>query len=51
VEPHWLQILTLASALLAAGIATGLGGSIFIESEARWDELVPAYQALAADVS
>ena len=30
VEPHWLQILTVASALLAAGIATGLGGSIFI---------------------
>lgn len=30
VEPHWLQILTLATALLAAGIATGLGGSIFI---------------------
>ena len=30
METHWLQILTLASALLAAGIATGLGGSIFI---------------------
>ena len=30
VEPHWLQILTVATALLAAGIATGLGGSIFI---------------------
>ena len=30
VEPHWLQILTLASAGLAAGIAIGLGGSIFI---------------------
>ena len=30
VEPHWLQILTVASALLAAGIASGLGGSIFI---------------------
>lgn len=30
VEPHWQQILTVASALLAAGIATGLGGSIFI---------------------
>ena len=29
-EPHWLQILTLVSALLAAGIAIGLGGSIFI---------------------
>lgn len=30
IEPHWLQILTLASALLAAGIASALGGSIFI---------------------
>ena len=30
VEPHWLQILTVATAALAAGIATGLGGSIFI---------------------
>ena len=30
VEPHWLQILTVSTALLAAGIATGLGGSIFI---------------------
>ena len=30
VEPHWLQILTASAALLAAGIATGLGGSIFI---------------------
>ena len=30
VEPHWLQILTAATALLAAGIAIGLGGSIFI---------------------
>ena len=30
IEPHWLQILTAATALLAAGIATGLGGSIFI---------------------
>ncbi len=30
IEPHWLQILTVASALLAAGVATGLGGSIFI---------------------
>jgi sodium/hydrogen antiporter len=30
IEPHWMQILTAASALLAAGIATGLGGSIFI---------------------
>jgi sodium/hydrogen antiporter len=30
VELHWLQILTVASAVLAAGIATGLGGSIFI---------------------
>ena len=30
VQGHWLQILTVATALLAAGIATGLGGSIFI---------------------
>ena len=30
VETHWLQILTLSSAMLAAGIALGLGGSIFI---------------------
>ena len=30
IEPHWLQILSLASALLAAGVATALGGSIFI---------------------
>ncbi len=30
VEAHWLQIVTVATALLAAGIATGLGGSIFI---------------------
>ena len=30
VEAHWLQILTVATAALAAGIATGLGGSIFI---------------------
>src|SRR3954470_8235524 len=30
IEPHWLQILTLSAALLAAVIATGLGGSIFI---------------------
>jgi NhaP-type Na+/H+ or K+/H+ antiporter len=30
IEPHWLQILSLASALLAAGVASGLGGSIFI---------------------
>jgi len=29
-EVHWLQILTAATALLAAGIALGLGGSIFI---------------------
>ncbi|MGH3038377.1 MAG: cation:proton antiporter [Gaiellaceae bacterium] len=29
-EPHWLQILTAATALSAAGIALGLGGSIFI---------------------
>ena len=30
IEPHWLQILSVAAALLAAGIAGGLGGSIFI---------------------
>jgi sodium/hydrogen antiporter len=30
IEPHWLQILSVASALFAAGIATALGGSIFI---------------------
>jgi NhaP-type Na+/H+ or K+/H+ antiporter len=30
LEAHWLQLLTVASAALAAGIATGLGGSIFI---------------------
>lgn len=30
IEPQWVQILSLASALLAAGVATGLGGSIFI---------------------
>ena len=30
VERHWLQILTVATAALAAGIATALGGSIFI---------------------
>jgi len=30
IEPHWMQILTVASALLAAGIASALGGSIFI---------------------
>jgi NhaP-type Na+/H+ or K+/H+ antiporter len=30
IEPHWLQILSVASALLAAGVASGLGGSIFI---------------------
>jgi NhaP-type Na+/H+ or K+/H+ antiporter len=30
IEPHWMQILSVASALLAAGIAEGLGGSIFI---------------------
>ena len=30
VEPHWFQILTVATAVLSAGIATGLGGSIFI---------------------
>src|SRR3954452_9636646 len=30
MEPHWMQILTAASALLSAGIASALGGSIFI---------------------
>jgi sodium/hydrogen antiporter len=30
IQPHWLQILSLASAALAAGIASALGGSIFI---------------------
>src|SRR5215204_1124613 len=30
VERHWFQILTVATAVLSAGIATGLGGSIFI---------------------
>jgi len=30
IEPYWVQILTVSSALLAAGVATGLGGSIFI---------------------
>jgi len=30
IEPHWLQILTAATAMLAAAVATGLGGSIFI---------------------
>ena len=30
IEPHWAQILTVATALLAAGIAHALGGSIFI---------------------
>jgi sodium/hydrogen antiporter len=30
IEPYWMQILTAASALLAAGLALGLGGSIFI---------------------
>jgi NhaP-type Na+/H+ or K+/H+ antiporter len=30
MEPHWMQLLVVASALLAAGIATALGGSIFI---------------------
>jgi NhaP-type Na+/H+ or K+/H+ antiporter len=30
IEPHWVQILGAASALLAAGLATRLGGSIFI---------------------
>lgn len=30
METHWTQILVVASALLAAGVATALGGSIFI---------------------
>ncbi len=30
IEPHWKQILSVASALLAAGVAEALGGSIFI---------------------
>jgi NhaP-type Na+/H+ or K+/H+ antiporter len=30
IEPHWMQILSVASALLAAGVASALGGSIFI---------------------
>ena len=30
IESHWMQILTAASALLAAGVASALGGSIFI---------------------
>jgi sodium/hydrogen antiporter len=30
IEPYWMQILTASSALLAAGLALGLGGSIFI---------------------
>src|SRR6478672_53810 len=30
VEPLWLQVVTFAAAALAAGIAVGLGGSIFI---------------------
>jgi sodium/hydrogen antiporter len=30
IEPHWRQILSVASALLAAGVAQALGGSIFI---------------------
>jgi sodium/hydrogen antiporter len=30
VEPLWLQVVTFAAAALAAGIALGLGGSIFI---------------------
>jgi NhaP-type Na+/H+ or K+/H+ antiporter len=30
VEPHWLQILSVAAALVAAGVASALGGSIFI---------------------
>ena len=30
IEPHWVQILTVSSTLGAAGVATALGGSIFI---------------------
>ncbi|MFZ2050144.1 MAG: cation:proton antiporter [Solirubrobacteraceae bacterium] len=30
IEVHWMQILSATSALLAAGIASALGGSIFI---------------------
>jgi sodium/hydrogen antiporter len=30
IEPHWVQILSVSAALLAAGIASALGGSIFI---------------------
>src|SRR3954469_20439986 len=30
IEPHWRQILNASAALLAAGVATTLGGSIFI---------------------
>ena len=30
IEPYWGQVLPVASAALAAGIATALGGSIFI---------------------
>jgi NhaP-type Na+/H+ or K+/H+ antiporter len=30
IEPHWLQILSAAAAMLAAAVASGLGGSIFI---------------------
>jgi sodium/hydrogen antiporter len=30
IEPRWRQILNVSAALLAAGVATALGGSIFI---------------------
>src|SRR3954468_423391 len=30
IEPRWRQILSVSAALLAAGVATALGGSIFI---------------------
>src|SRR3954454_24747653 len=30
IEPQWRQILNVSAALLAAGVATALGGSIFI---------------------
>jgi sodium/hydrogen antiporter len=30
IEPHWAQVLAIATAALSAGVAAGLGGSIFI---------------------
>ena len=32
IEPEWAQILAAATALLSAGVASGLGGSIFISA-------------------